>query len=287
MKSRIDGNSEEKALEREREQEYAESIQEIAESQSEAGSDTTKELDLLAGYVDKDGVTHKTFTIREMTGADEEYVNRADIKTNGAKVSTALLSRCVLSVGTLTRKSVGNPKAWENIFKEMLTGDRDIILLALRKESIGDTIEVTHTCPNPDCKAKLKTEVSIDELDILEFDGLREIPFELPKGYKDRKGVVHKTGIMRRPNGLDGELLTPLAKNNIAKAETLLLTRICKFDDGTYIDESVMASLSLKDRNYLQNLLNDHQFGVDMTLDVMCDRCGEYFKGNLNQSNFI
>lgn len=287
MKSRIDSNSEEKALEREREKEYSESIDALAEEQANGSFDENKEYTLLAGYVDKDGITHSTFTLREMTGADEEFVNRSDIKTNGAKVATALLSRCVLSVGTLTRKSVGNPKDWENIFKEMYTGDRDIMLLELRRLSIGDTIEVTHTCPNPECKAKLKTEVSIDELTILEFDGMREIPFELPRGYKDRKGVLHKTGIMRRPNGLDGELLTPLAKNNIAKAETTLLTRICKFDDGAYIDESVMASLSVRDRNYLQTLLNDHQFGIDMTVDVMCDHCGEYFKGNLNQSNFI
>lgn len=285
MKSRIESNRNDMDMDRNAEQEYAESCSRIAESVESFEED--REHNLLAGYVDKDGVCHKTFTIREMTGADEEFVNRADIKSNGAKISTALLSRCVLSVGTLTRKSVGSPKEWENIFKEMLTGDRDTILLELRRESIGDTIEVQHTCPNPECKAKLKTMVSIDELTINDFDGMREIPFELPKGYRDKKGVIHKKGVMRRPNGLDGELLTPIAKNNIAKAETLLLTRICKFDDGAYIDDSVMASLSIKDRSYLQKLLNEHQFGVDMTVDVMCDHCGEYFKGNLNQSNFI
>lgn len=284
MKSRIESNNEEREMERD----YAESITEIAEdTQSLSGSDENEIHDLLAGYVDKNGVCHKTFTIREMTGADEEYINRADIKSNGARVITALLSRCVLSVGTLTKKSVGNPKEWENIFKEMLSGDRDIIMLAIRRESVGDTIEVTHTCPNPDCKAKLKTVVSIDELAINEFDGIREIPFELPKGYRDRKGEFHKKGIMRRPNGLDGELLTPLAKNNLAKAETTLLTRICRFEDGTHIDESIMSGLTKKDRDYLLNILNDHPMGVDMTVDVMCDRCGEYFKGNLNQSNFM
>lgn len=284
MKSRIESNNEEREMERD----YAESITEIAEdTQSLSGSDENEVHDLLAGYVDKDGVCHKTFTIREMTGADEEYINRADIKSNGARVITALLSRCVLSVGTLTKKSVGNPKEWENIFKDMLSGDRDIIMLAIRRESIGDTIEVTHTCPNPDCKAKLKTVVSLDELAINEFDGIREMPFELPKGYRDRKGEFHKKGIMRRPNGLDGELLTPLAKNNLAKAETTLLTRICRFEDGTHIDESIMSGLTKRDRDYLLSVLNDHPMGVDMTVDVMCDRCGEYFKGNLNQSNFI
>lgn len=286
MNSRIE-STEEKSLAREREKEYSDSIAELAEAQSESSFEENKEYSLLAGYVDKDGITHKTFTLREMTGADEEFINRSDIKSNGAKICTALLSRCVQSIGTLTKKSVGSPKEWEKIFKEMYTGDRDVMLLELRRISIGETIEVTHSCPNPECKAKLKTEISIDELNITDFDGMREIPFELPKGYKDKKGVLHRTGIMRRPNGLDSELLTPLAKNNIAKAETTLLTRICRFDDGAYVDESVMSSLSIKDRNYLQSVLNDHQFGVDMTVDVMCDHCGEYFKGNLNQSNFI
>lgn len=286
MKSRINGN-ESAELEREAQREFNESMEEIAHHQNHYWSDDDKVYDLLAGYTDKDGVVHKTFTLREMTGADEEYINRPDIKTNGAKVATSLLARCVTSIGTLTKKSVGSPKAWEDIFKEMLVGDRDIILIELRRLSIGETIEVTHNCPNPNCKAKLKTEVSIDELAITPFNGEFVIPFELPRGYRDKKGVIHKKGVMRRPNGLDGELLTPLAKNNIAKAETTLLTRICKFDDGAYIDESVMSGLSIKDRQYLQSILHDNQFGVEMSVDVMCDHCGEFFKGNLNQSNFI
>lgn len=273
--------------EKEAVKDYAESVTALANEQTSVSVEEDTVYNLLAGYVDSDGITHTTFTLREMTGADEEYVNRADIKTNGGKVSTALLARCVTSVGTLTRKSFKNPKEWEDIFKNLYIGDRDIMLLELRRLSIGEEIEVTHTCPNPDCKAKLHTTVSLDELEIIEFNGIREIPFELPKGYIDKKGVLHKTGVIRRPNGLDGELLTPIAKNNLAKAETSLLTRICKFDDGAYIDDSVMASLSVKDRNYLQQLLSDNMFGVNMSVDVMCDRCGEYFKGSLNQTNFI
>ena len=265
--------------------EYRDTLSDIAESGSCTGTND-KTYDLLVGYTDEEGTVHKTFTLREMTGEDEEYIHRSDIKSNGAKVSTALLSRCVTSIGSLTKKSVGIKK-WEQIFKEILVGDRDIMLLQLRRESIGEEIEVVHTCPNPECKAKLKTVINVDELEIKPFDGMKEIPFELPKGYTDSKGITHKTGKMRRPNGLDGEVLTPVAKNNLAKAESLLLSRICKFDDNSYIDQSIMAKLSIKDRQYLQDLLNEHSFGVDMTVPVMCDRCGEEFKGTLNQSNFI
>lgn len=283
MKARIDNDRESRDIEIEKE--YSESLSNIAETATDVGEE--KVYSLLAGYTDKDGITHNTFTLREMTGADEEYVNRSDIKSNGAKVSTALLARCVTSIGTLTRKSVGGPKEWEDIIKHLYVGDRDVMLLELRRLSIGEEIEVTHTCPNPGCKAKLNTVVNIDELEITEFNGINEIPFELPKGFVDKKGNLHKTGVMRRPNGLDGELLTPIAKNNMAKAETALLTRLCKFDDGVYVDDSVMANLSVKDRNYLQKQLNDNFFGVNMSVDVMCDRCGESFKGNLNQTNFI
>lgn len=268
------------------ENEYQADLTDIVEKSSQNSYSEGEVHDLLAGYVDEEGTVHKTYTLREMTGEDEEYVNRSDIKSNGAKVSTALLSRCVTSIGSITKKSAG-PKKWEQIFKDILVGDRDIMLLQLRKDSIGEEIEVVHTCPNPECKAKLKTIINVDELEIVPFDGMREIPFDLPKGYTDSKGVTHKTGKMRRPNGLDGEVLTPVAKNNMAKAESLLLSRVCQFDDGAYIDQSIMAKLSVKDRQYLQKLLNEHSFGVNMSIPVMCDRCGEEFNGTLNQTNFL
>ena len=193
MKARIDNDRESRDIEIEKE--YSESLSNIAETATDVGEE--KVYSLLAGYTDKDGITHNTFTLREMTGADEEYVNRSDIKSNGAKVSTALLARCVTSIGTLTRKSVGGPKEWEDIIKHLYVGDRDVMLLELRRLSIGEEIEVTHTCPNPDCKAKLNTVINVDELEITEFNGINEIPFELPKGFVDKKGNLHKTGVMR------------------------------------------------------------------------------------------
>lgn len=270
--------------ERENQEEYTQSVQSAADDFSHNDEDTV--YDLLAGYRDENGTVHNTFTLREMNGTDEEAIHRGDVKTNGAKMSTVLLTRCVTSIGSITKKGM-NPKEWENIIKSLLVGDRDIILMELRRQSIGETIEVTHTCLNPNCKARLKTSVDLDELEIVPFDGLWEIPFELPKGYRDKKGELHRKGIMRRANGLDGEVLTPLAKNNLAKAETTMLTRLCKFDDGVHVDDTVMASLSVKDRNYLQSVMNEHLFGINMTIPVMCDRCGEEFQGSLNQTNFM
>ena len=267
----------------------SEELMEEATSQpiSLADEDDSPVFTMLAGYKDSDGVTHKEFTLREMTGRDEEAIHKSDVKNNGSKVVTTLLTRCVTSIGTLTPKSVGGRDKWGDIIKSLYVGDQDYMLLQLRKLSIGDEIEVNHICPNKDCKAKLHTVVSVDELDLIPFNGEREIPFELPRGYKDRRGNVHTTGTMRLPTGLDREVLTPVAKSNLAKAETVMLTRLCKFNDGVYVDDDVMSSLSIRDREYLQKLLQEHHFGVKLDTEVVCDVCGESFTGSFNASNFI
>lgn len=244
-------------------------------------------FELLAGYKDADGVIHREFTLREMTGKDEEAIHKSDVKNNGSKVVSTLLARCVTSIGTLTPKSVGGRAKWEEIIKSLFVGDQDYMLIQLRKLSVGEDIEVNHVCPNKECKAKLHTVVGIDELEVVPFSGEREIPFELPRGYKDKKGVLHTTGMMRLPTGFDREVLTPLAKTNLAKAETTMLTRLCRFDDGAYVDDDVMGSLSIRDREYLQKLLQEHYFGVKLETEVVCDSCGEVFTGSFNASNFI
>ena len=282
MKSRIEQNGNEVDVQRD----YEESLNEIVTADSNVEADEDKVYDLLAGYVDENGTVHKTFTIREMTGKDEEAIQKSDVKNNGAKVISTLLCRCVTSIGEISKSDV-SPKEWENIIKSLYVGDQDTILIEIRKHSIGDTLEANHVCPNPDCRNKLHTVIDMDELEIEYFKGEREIPFTLIKGYKDKKGEVHKDGFMRLPNGIDREVLTPLAKKNLAKAETIMLTRICRFKDGAYVDENVMANLTTKDRNYLIGLMQDNNFGVNMTVDITCDNCGEEFKANLNATNFI
>lgn len=244
----------------------------------------TDKFNLLAGYIDKEGNTHTTFTLREMTGRDEEAISKSDLRQNGAKLISTLLERCVTSIGTLTRKSVGGDE-WREIIRGLLVGDQDYMLIKLRELSMGGEIEVTHTCPS--CKESLKTILDVSELEVEPFKGQRAVPFSLPKGYKDKKGVLHRDGILRLPTGQDREVLTPIAKKNVAQASTLMLTRLCKFEDGLGVTEDVMRDLTVRDREYLQKVLQENMFGIDLEVDVTCTSCGEDFRGNLNTTNFI
>lgn len=257
----------------------------VYNSTIEVNEDGESEVfEMPAGYVDDNGTMHKTFTLREMTGRDEEAISKADMKQNGAKLISTLLERCVLSIGSLTRKELGIEK-WKEVIRSLFVGDQDYILIKLRELSMGGEIEVTHTCPY--CKKSMKTFLDVSELEVLPFKGLRVVPFSLPKGYRDKKGVVHRDGTMRLPTGFDREVLTPIAKKNVAQASTLMLTRLCKFDDEVYVTDDVMRDLVTRDREYLQKLLQDNLFGVNLEVDVTCAECGEDFKGNLNSVNFI
>lgn len=267
--------------------EEEEKLQELNESVQNGitlnDSDEPQEYEMLCGYKDKDGVMHRTFTIREMNGRDEEAIDRPDFKQNSSKAISALLSRLVQSIGTLNRKDF-KPNEWDNIIKSLYTGDQDYILMQIRRQSVGNEIEVTNKCPS--CGMKLHTFVDIDELEIVPFNGEREAEFDLVKGFTDKKGVTHKTGKIRLATGFDRELLTPVAKRSLAKANTLLLTRLCVFDGGVRIDEDDIRNLVVRDREKLTQLLADMAFGYKLQVDVTCDQCGEEFTASLNAVNF-
>lgn len=243
-----------------------------------------RDVPLLAGYVDKDGIMHSTFSYREMDGKDEEAISKGDVRANSAKLANVLCERCVVAVGTLTKKEVGSK--WGEVIRDMLGGDIDYMLLKIRELSKGHDIEFTHTCPN--CGQKLTSIVTTDELGIMPFKGEREIPFELPRGYKDNKGNFHKTGVLRLPTGRDREIIIPIIRKNPSTAVTALVTRLVTFDDGTTAVQSKVSEMVLRDRKVLEDILKENAFGIDTTIEgLACDSCGHDISGEVGQSDFF
>lgn len=241
---------------------------------------------LLKGYTDKDGVIHREFELEEIGGAEEEAVSKAEIKNNGAKVIRVLLCRCCTRIGTIERKNVPASK-WTEIIQSLDVADQDYMLLKLREISKGTEIEVSHTCSNPECKEKLNTTIETSELEIIPYNGVDIIDFELPVGFIDKEGQRHKFGKLRRPNGLDREILDPIIKKNVGRATTLMLTRCILEVEGMKITDESVRNLKLRDREYLQELLKDNNFGINLTTEIICPVCGEESKGTLNIVNFI
>lgn len=247
---------------------------------------TGETFELLKGYKDENGNIHKDFEIREMNGTDEEAISKKEIKSNGARIIRTLLSRCCLRIGSYEKAEMKDNK-WTEIIQSLAVQDQDYMLLKLREVSVGDTIESKHICPDEDCKEEIIVEVDIDELEIKPYDGVDEFEFELPKGYRDKEGNILKKGKLRHPNGLDREILDGVARKNLGHANTLMLTRCITELEGKKVDDDMIRNLSMKDRNYLLEVMKEHDFGVNLVVDVECPTCYETFKATLNAVNFI
>ena len=49
---------------------------------------------------------------------------------------------------------------------------------------------------------------------------MEEIEFELPRGYTDKEGKLHNTGVLRYATGLDREALDKVVSQNPRSANT-------------------------------------------------------------------
>lgn len=232
------------------------------------------DVPLLHGYRDPEtGELHSTFSYREMDGRDEEAISKGDVRSNPAKLTNVLCERCVIKIGSLSKKECG-PKKWGHIIRSMLSGDLDYMMLKVREISKGKTITFTHKCSN--CNTKLVTEIGTDELEIVPFNGDEEIPFSLPgRGYKDNHGKYHKEGTLRLMNGYDREVVIPLMLKNKAQATTSIIARTMTLEDETPVFADNVKAMSLRDRDYLEKLSTENIFGVVMKpSEVICTTCG-------------
>jgi len=118
-----------------------------------------------------------------------------------------------------------------------------------------------------------------------------EYTYELPKGYVDDKGQLHKDVTIREITGADQEaMLNPQFRNNPAKMLTALLARvIVKLGslEGRQVDTAVTANMFKSDRDFLIMKLKEIDSGPEMEIDVECPDCGKKFKAMLDISDFF
>ncbi len=86
-----------------------------------------------------------------------------------------------------------------------------------------------------------------------------EFEFTLPRGYIDRDGNLHKTGIMRLANAKDEilPLQDPRVMRNEAYLIVILLARVVtKLGDLAEINPGVIENLFASDLSFLQDFYN-------------------------------
>jgi hypothetical protein len=147
--------------------------------------------------------------VRELTGADEETITKARNGGIGRFVSA------LLQCGTV---SVGGGSADPTVLNNLLLGDRDTLLLEIRRATYGDEI-VWDQFSCPFCGEEFRLSITLDEIPVRTLDIPSERVFEVPL----RRG---RKAFVRLPVGSDQEAILAIAdRATESEQNTVLLSR--------------------------------------------------------------
>jgi len=107
-----------------------------------------------------------------------------------------------------------------------------------------------------------------------------EVPFELPKGYVDGEGTLHRTGSMRLATAADEiyPLRDPRVQNWPAYLIILLLARVVtRLGTLPEINAGVVERLFSEDLAHLQDLYNRINGLTPQVVVVVCPNCGDRY----------
>lgn len=217
------------------------------------------------------GQWQTTAEVRELTGKDEEFL--ASLESNKtityAMYVNQLVSRATVRIGDTL---IQGHKA---LIEELITGDRDTLLLGIIKATYGP--ERTFNYPCNACKTPNLITIELDkDFPIQEYEGNLREPFE----------VTFK-------NGNKVKFKYPVGSDNIAmgKAETtaqqstILISRCVVWPDhrDSLYNEEWAKNLSMNDRNLVLRALLSPKVGPKLgEVNTQCVHCGADININID-----
>ena len=211
------------------------------------------------------GVWETEAEVRELTGADEEML---------AKYKT--LSDFFGAVAALGTSRIGSVQLGElglaerfSIMETLLTGERQMLLVAIAAASFGDTQDMNGTCQNPACSKQIEFTIQLmEDLKPIIPDGCADpLP---PYTLRDGREVE-----LRLATGADEKLM--LTKSTLAEQMTCLLSQLVVRVGGTPVvsPEGFARNLPVRDRQGLLGVIDQYQPKIDMEIELQCPHCHE------------
>jgi hypothetical protein len=199
--------------------------------------------------------------LKPLTGYEEEFLLHEGQFLSAAARVTQLLTRCVLRMGSL--EPVG-PDA----VRRLNVGDREALLLHLRRLALGEQVSCLLVCPF--CAKKMDLDLQIGEL-------LHSPYAEVDSSHRTMIGASGETyGVtFRLPNGEDQEAVAALAADSVDSAAEVLLRR-CIQEVITPSGEQVVGIPSVVLRELPERMAElDPQ--AEVLLNLRCPECEAQF----------
>jgi hypothetical protein len=211
------------------------------------------------GFLAKDGSLIKYGEVRELNGMDEEAVSKAG---SAGKALAAMLQRGVVSIGA-------NPVDKADL-DELLSGDRDALLIGIRRVTFGDTVDFEFPCPH--CNTELEVAVDL----------VKDVPVrELDDPINDRTFTYmskkHGAIVVGLPTGAAQKKLVENSEKTNSELNTILLASCLKSINGEpSLGASTALTLGMADRDAVINEIIKRNPGPRLgEVKTTCEACGE------------
>lgn len=237
----------------------------------------------LPGGLIKEGKVHRDAEIIPMTGYTRKVMAREDIRSNPTKVTDAIFNQCLRRVGTYT---INN-----RILDELLSGDRDFLLMEIRRISMGSTVRAEVECDG--CRKRLEVRFDLSEIKVRR---LAEKDYEITDIDGDGAGAMffrmNLSGVKalcRFSRGLEQKaVISMFEKNAIAASYKLYSSCLLEWNGqvGPFPPE-FFDGLPLPVIDSFAEAFTERQPGPDFKQETDCPSCGKKIQFTFRNSDFL
>lgn len=210
-----------------------------------------------------DGVWETDVYVRELTGKDEENLARF-------KEASVFLDAVIVYGVDRIGSIVLSDKDFDNrqgLLRELLTGEREQLFMAICRVTFGDIKQLKYTCGT--CDEESEVDISItNNVKIPTMENPQQTLFN----YTNSRGENIEYQLMTGQVQYEVHMRKGLST---AEQNTVLLSKlITHVDNQIVVDPLVYArSLSMRDRSKLVQNLIDAQPTPDTDLKIECSNC--------------
>lgn len=197
--------------------------------------------------------------VRELNGADEEAISKVG---DAAKGLMTVLQRATVSIG--------DKKATPELLDQLLSGDRELLLLEIRKATFGNEVSLVGPCPmceapNQNFDIDLTKDVTVKKLD----DPISDRNFTV----KCKVGDVS----VSLPNGKTQKKLVNAGDKTSAELDTILLKDcIASINEMPVVDIKQILNLSVTDRRKILMEIAERNPGPELSeIKKTCAACSQ------------
>lgn len=240
--------------------------QELRHANSEFGSSIALSpevhtVHLPLGLVDRKGHRYGDVLIRPLSGHEQRLLAGITPLAPIAEITTALLTRCVLRVGSIA------PVSQETV-REFLIGDREFLLLKIYEVTFGERLLVPLSCPFEACREPLELPLLLSKYSV-------EAPPATSRTFRFER--QNRALHFRLPTGRDQEWFARSASNDIRDG----LKHLAEPEKAVQVDTAI-DSLSVDEVALIEKRLHELAPPIEVEIEANCPSCRNTFQSEID-----